>query len=54
MAKELYNKNNEWIMKYEKRPLLKMLTDYKYHSAKINETDEEDNTKSVINIYDYS
>jgi len=40
-------------MKYEKRPLLKMLADCQYHSAKISETDEEDTTKSIINIYDY-
>lgn len=53
-AKRLYSLNDERITKYEKRRLLKMLSNRLIHSPEISETDEEDQTKSIIAIYDYS
>ncbi|CAB4425454.1 unnamed protein product [Rhizophagus irregularis] len=53
-AKRLYSFDNEWITKYDKRRLLKMLSNRLFHSPEISETDEEDPTKSIIAIYDYS
>ncbi|CAB5369505.1 unnamed protein product [Rhizophagus irregularis] len=53
-AKRLYSFDDEWITKYDKRRLLKMLSNRLFHSPEISETDEEDPTKSIIAIYDYS
>ncbi|CAB5361920.1 unnamed protein product [Rhizophagus irregularis] len=53
-AKRLYSFDDERITKYDKRRLLKMLSNRLFHSPEISETDEEDLTKSIIAIYDYS
>ncbi|UZO27384.1 uncharacterized protein OCT59_019582 [Rhizophagus irregularis] len=53
-AKRLYSFDDERITKYDKRRLLKMLSNRLFHSPEISETDEEDSTKSIIAIYDYS
>ncbi|CAB5370672.1 unnamed protein product [Rhizophagus irregularis] len=53
-AKRLYSFDDERITKYDKRRLLKMLSNRLFHSPEISETDEEDPTKSIITIYDYS
>ncbi|CAB4402983.1 unnamed protein product [Rhizophagus irregularis] len=53
-AKRLYSFDDERITKYDKRRLLKMLSNRLFHSPEISETDEEDPTKSIIAIYDYS
>ena len=53
-AKRLYSFDNERITKYDKCRLLKMLSNRLFHSPEISETDEEDPTKSIIAIYDYS
>ncbi|POG63143.1 hypothetical protein GLOIN_2v1882336 [Rhizophagus irregularis DAOM 181602=DAOM 197198] len=52
-AKRLYSFDDEQTTKYDKRRLLKMLSNRLFHSPKISETDEEDPTKSIIAIYDY-
>ncbi|GBC10993.2 hypothetical protein GLOIN_2v1883234 [Rhizophagus irregularis DAOM 181602=DAOM 197198] len=54
VAKRLYSFDDERITKYDKRRLLKMLSNRLFHSPEISETDEEDPTKSIIAIYDYS
>ncbi|CAB5363713.1 unnamed protein product [Rhizophagus irregularis] len=54
VAKRLYSFDDERIIKYDKRRLLKMLSNRLFHSPEISETDEEDPTKSIIAIYDYS
>ncbi|GBC35249.2 hypothetical protein GLOIN_2v1883234 [Rhizophagus irregularis DAOM 181602=DAOM 197198] len=53
-AKRLYSFDDEQITKYDKCRLLKMLSNRLFHSPEISETDEEDPTKSIIAIYDYS
>jgi hypothetical protein len=53
-AKRLYGLNDERITKYEKRRLLKMLSNRLFHSPEVSEMDDEDPTKSIIAIYDYS
>ncbi|CAB5388813.1 unnamed protein product [Rhizophagus irregularis] len=53
-AKRLYSFDDEQITKYDKHRLLKMLSNRLFHSSKISEIDEEDPTKSIIAIYDYS
>ncbi|UZO07519.1 uncharacterized protein OCT59_027803 [Rhizophagus irregularis] len=53
-AKRLYSFDDERITKYDKRRLLKMLSNRLFHSSEISETDEEDPTKFIIAIYDYS
>ncbi|CAB5353418.1 unnamed protein product [Rhizophagus irregularis] len=53
-AKRLYSFDDERITKYDKRRLLKMLSNRLFHSPEISETDEEDPTKSIIAIYNYS
>ncbi|POG60167.1 hypothetical protein GLOIN_2v1788274 [Rhizophagus irregularis DAOM 181602=DAOM 197198] len=53
-AKRLYSFDDERITKYDKRRLLKMLSNRLFHSPEISETDEVDPTKSIIAIYDYS
>ena len=52
-AKDLYKSKDERIIKYEKRPLLKILADRLYHSPEISETDDESD-KTKIYVYDYS
>ncbi|CAG8733772.1 6235_t:CDS:2, partial [Rhizophagus irregularis] len=54
VAKRLYSFDDERITKYDKHRLLKMLSNRLFHSPEISETDEEDLTKSIIAIYDYS
>ena len=54
VAKRLYSFDDEQITKYDKRRLLKMLSNRLFHSPEISETDEEEPTKSIIAIYDYS
>ncbi|CAB5376248.1 unnamed protein product [Rhizophagus irregularis] len=49
-AKRLYSFDDEQITKYDKRRLLKMLSNRLFHSPEIS----EDPTKSIIAIYDYS
>jgi hypothetical protein len=51
-AKSLYKKNDDRIIGYEKRPLLKLLTDRLYHSPEISETD--DDGSQTINVYNLS
>ncbi|EXX71192.1 uncharacterized protein OCT59_006789 [Rhizophagus irregularis] len=53
-AKRLYSFDDERITKYDKHRLLKMLSNRLFHSSKISKIDEEDPTKSIIAIYDYS
>ncbi|CAB5367448.1 unnamed protein product [Rhizophagus irregularis] len=53
-AKRLYSFDDERITKYDKRRLLKMLSNRLFHFPEISETDEEDLTKSIIAINDYS
>ncbi|CAB5383913.1 unnamed protein product [Rhizophagus irregularis] len=53
-AKRLYSFDNERITKYDKHRLLKMLSNRLFHSPEISEINEEDPTKSIIAIYDYS
>src|SRR6266498_3262415 len=53
-ANKLYKAEDESIMKYEKRPLLRILADRHYHSPEISETDKENASSSVIAVYDYS
>ncbi|CAB5383167.1 unnamed protein product [Rhizophagus irregularis] len=53
-VKRLYSFDDERITKYDKHRLLKMLSNRLFHSPEISETDEEDPTKSIIAIYDYS
>ncbi|CAB5369676.1 unnamed protein product [Rhizophagus irregularis] len=53
-TKRLYSFDDEQITKYDKHRLLKMLSNRLFHSPEISETDEEDPTKSIIAIYDYS
>ncbi|CAB5364462.1 unnamed protein product [Rhizophagus irregularis] len=54
VAKRLYSFYDERITKYDKHRLLKMLSNRLFHSPEISKTDEEDPTKSIIAIYDYS
>jgi hypothetical protein len=51
-AKSLYKNNDERIVNYEKRELLKLLADRGFHSPELSETDDDD--KTVINVYDFS
>ncbi|GET52000.1 hypothetical protein GLOIN_2v1840618 [Rhizophagus irregularis DAOM 181602=DAOM 197198] len=53
-AKDLYRKNDERIIGYEKRQLLKMLANRSYHSPEISESDEENPDKTIVCVYDYS
>ena len=53
-AKNLYKKEDERITRYEKRELMIMLANCLYHSPEISEEDEEDPSKTIICIYDYS
>ncbi|RHZ88687.1 hypothetical protein Glove_21g310 [Diversispora epigaea] len=53
-AKELFRKNNPNVTDYNKESLLRMLTDRAFHSPKMSDTDEEDRSKTVVNVYDLS
>ena len=52
-AKELFNKNNQRITGYERRPLLKNLANREYHSPELSETDDE-GSDTIINVYNIS
>ena len=53
-AKQLFKSGDEKFAEYEQQPLLKVLADRLYHSPKLNETNLENMTKSIIAVYDYS
>ncbi|RHZ78490.1 hypothetical protein Glove_162g47 [Diversispora epigaea] len=53
-AKELFRKNDPNIIDYDKESLLRMLTDRAFHSPEMSDTDEEDRSKTVANVYDLS
>ncbi|RHZ69694.1 hypothetical protein Glove_280g1 [Diversispora epigaea] len=53
-AKELFRKNDPNITDYDKESLLRMLADRAFHSSKMSDTDEEDRSKTVVNVYDLS
>ncbi|GBC25719.2 hypothetical protein GLOIN_2v1883234 [Rhizophagus irregularis DAOM 181602=DAOM 197198] len=52
-AKRLYSFDDERITKYDKRRLLKMLSNRLFHSPEISETDEEDPTKRIAGFNFY-
>ncbi|CAB5374338.1 unnamed protein product [Rhizophagus irregularis] len=52
-AKRLYSFDDERITKYDKRRLLKMLSNRLFHSPEISETDEEDPTKYDDEVQKY-
>ncbi|RHZ77738.1 hypothetical protein Glove_173g27 [Diversispora epigaea] len=53
-AKELFRKNNSNITDYDKESLLRMLANRAFHSPEMSDTDEEDRSKTVVNVYDLS
>ncbi|RHZ85497.1 hypothetical protein Glove_65g47 [Diversispora epigaea] len=53
-AIELFRKNDPNITEYDKESLLRMLADCTFHSPEISDTDEEDHSKTVVNVYDLS
>ncbi|RHZ71563.1 hypothetical protein Glove_256g45 [Diversispora epigaea] len=53
-AKELFRKNDPNITDYNKESLLRMLADRAFHSPEMSDTDEEDRSKTVVNVYDLS
>ncbi|RHZ60875.1 hypothetical protein Glove_350g86 [Diversispora epigaea] len=53
-AKELFRKNDPNITDYNKESLLRMLADCAFHSPEMSDTDEEDRSKTVVNVYDLS
>ncbi|RHZ71570.1 hypothetical protein Glove_256g205 [Diversispora epigaea] len=53
-AKELFRKNDPNIINYDKELLLRMLADGAFHSPEMSDTDEEDHSKTVVNVYDLS
>ncbi|RHZ90064.1 hypothetical protein Glove_8g104 [Diversispora epigaea] len=53
-AKELFRKNNPNITDYNKESLLRMLADRAFHSPEMSDTNEEDRSKTVVNVYDLS
>jgi hypothetical protein len=53
-AKALFRNDDARIIGYETRELLKLLANRSYHSPEISETDEDDSSKTVINVYNYS
>ncbi|RHZ69296.1 hypothetical protein Glove_284g128 [Diversispora epigaea] len=53
-AKELFSKNDPNIIDYNKESLLRMLTDRAFHSPEMADTDEEDRSKTIVNVYDLS
>ncbi|RHZ86259.1 hypothetical protein Glove_53g1 [Diversispora epigaea] len=54
VAKELFRKNDPNITDYDKESLLRMLADRAFHSPEMSDTDEEDRSKTVVNVYDLS
>ncbi|RHZ76725.1 hypothetical protein Glove_194g51 [Diversispora epigaea] len=54
VAKELFRKNDPNITDYNKESLLRMLADRVFHSPEMSDTDEEDHSKTVVNVYDLS
>ncbi|RHZ87226.1 hypothetical protein Glove_38g13 [Diversispora epigaea] len=53
-AKELFRKNDPNITDYDKESLLRMLADRTFYSSEMSDTDEEDRSKTVVNVYDLS
>ncbi|RHZ81423.1 hypothetical protein Glove_120g164 [Diversispora epigaea] len=53
-AKELFRKNDPNITDYDKESLLRMLADRAFHSPEMSDTNEEDRSKTVVNVYDLS
>ncbi|RHZ73191.1 hypothetical protein Glove_232g26 [Diversispora epigaea] len=53
-AKELFRKNDPNITDYNKESLLRMLVDRAFHSPEMFDTDEENHSKTVINVYNLS
>ncbi|RHZ82600.1 hypothetical protein Glove_108g67 [Diversispora epigaea] len=53
-AKELFKKNDPNITDYNKESLLRILADRAFHSSEMSDTDEEDRSKTVVNVYDLS
>ncbi|RHZ62867.1 hypothetical protein Glove_334g23 [Diversispora epigaea] len=53
-AKELFRKNDPNITDYDKESLLRMLADRAFYSPEMSDTDEEDRSKTVVNVYDLS
>ncbi|RHZ87614.1 hypothetical protein Glove_33g62 [Diversispora epigaea] len=53
-TKELFRKNDLNITDYDKESLLRMLVDRAFHSPEMSDTDEEDRSKTVVNVYDLS
>ncbi|RHZ80079.1 hypothetical protein Glove_139g201 [Diversispora epigaea] len=53
-AKELFRKNDPNITDYDKESLLRILADRAFHSPEMSDTDEEDLSKTVVNVYDLS
>ncbi|RHZ75375.1 hypothetical protein Glove_215g16 [Diversispora epigaea] len=53
-AKELFRKNDPNITDYDKKSLLRMLADRAFHSPEMSDTNKEDHSKTVVNIYDLS
>ncbi|RHZ45534.1 hypothetical protein Glove_672g4 [Diversispora epigaea] len=47
-AKELFRKNDPNIINYDKESLLRILADHTFHSPKMFNTGEEDNSKTVL------
>ncbi|RHZ71181.1 hypothetical protein Glove_261g63 [Diversispora epigaea] len=53
-AKELFRKNDPNITDYDKESLLRMLADRAFHSPEMSDTNEENRSKTVVNVYDLS
>ncbi|RHZ73414.1 hypothetical protein Glove_231g11 [Diversispora epigaea] len=47
-------KNDPNITDYDKESLLRMLADRAFHSPEMSDIDEEDRSKTVVNVYDLS
>ncbi|RHZ76853.1 hypothetical protein Glove_188g9 [Diversispora epigaea] len=52
VAKELFRKNDPNIINYDKESLLRMLTDCTFYLPEMSNIDEENNSKTVVNVYD--
>ncbi|RHZ88140.1 hypothetical protein Glove_26g4 [Diversispora epigaea] len=53
-AKKLFRKNDPNLTDYDKESLLRMLADRAFYSSEMFDTDEEDRSKTVVNVYDLS
>ncbi|RHZ60638.1 hypothetical protein Glove_351g8 [Diversispora epigaea] len=53
-VKELFRKNDPNITDYDKESLLRMLADRAFHLPEMSDTDKEDHSKTVVNVYDLS